>query len=116
MTDAFKNLAHELPDEHNAAAGYVRSPLAAAVHEQRDLIDLVRNRDTGKESRNVPSANLEFLAVTAFACRPAVRIERRLDVNQSFLLRVKSHDVEFAVVTTLGPLADLDIAADEIAA
>src|SRR2546425_10555885 len=68
-----------------------------------------------EQERKVFPARGKLLLISLLALCPALRVHRRLDVNQVALSRVEGHDIEFRLVTSLLTTADPHILFHEIA-
>ena len=83
------DFGHEVLDKHDRPTGELRPAVAPAVHEERDLIDVLRNRNTREQRWDVPASRVEFLLVSQFAPCPSVRVKRWLEMDQSTLLGLR---------------------------
>ena len=80
VLDTRPDFLHEISNkDHPTPSKFSR--LAAAGNEQRDLIDVLGNRHTWKQPRNVLAARLKFLRVPSLPPSPAVRVKGWFDLT-----------------------------------
>ncbi len=76
------NLLHELTNKYDASPSQLVTTFSASIYKQCDLVDVVWNWNAWKKGWNVLSPSVELLSITKLALGPAVRIQRRLDLDQ----------------------------------
>jgi hypothetical protein len=81
--------------------------------EERDLFRRTWQVNPREESRNVAPTGFELPEIAPLSLLPTVCVEGRFDMNEPLLSRVKRHDIQLAVVSSLGALSDLDVTAHE---
>ena len=116
VPDTRPDFLHEFSNKDHPTPSNTFPRLAAAVNEQRDLIDVLGNRHTWKQPRNVLAARLKFLRVPNLPLYPAVRVKGWFDLDQRALLGVEPDNVKLALVASFGSLANLHVPTDEVPA
>lgn len=86
----------------------------AGIHKQRDLFDFIWNIQAIKHLRNVFLSCFKLLLVSFFPLGPRTCVQRWLNLHQFAFLRMKGNYIQLALMATVGKLAYIDIAPNEI--